>query len=254
MQSIRRKKLVYTDTGTSVLEHDDDYDSELIYIGNDKVYKGAIDPKYTEFGLDVQWLYNDVSERVGLIEYETLDREVYEVLWYYSNPYATFFQERDWKTSNSTVFSKMSNEAYVDCLETEFQNFMDMTLGGSFRIVLPSMLPNIHKYYYECSECEKRTLSATNGCKSLKKIDFSVNSSILFLDDSYVIYTPPATSKIWKFIQRPPQLGDDAQSQAREQVQAQAQAQALQNPDLEPLHPEQSQLTLPEPLTPEQQS
>ena len=54
MQSIRRKKLVYEDTGTSVLEHDDDYDSELIYIGNDRVYKGAIDPKYTEFGLDVR--------------------------------------------------------------------------------------------------------------------------------------------------------------------------------------------------------
>jgi hypothetical protein len=102
MQSIRRKRLVYSDTGTSVLEHDDDYDSELIYIGNDKVYKGAIDPNYTEFGLDVQWLYNDVSERVGLIEYETLDREVYEVLWYYSNPFATFFQERDWKTSGAT--------------------------------------------------------------------------------------------------------------------------------------------------------
>ncbi len=236
------------------MEHDDDYDSELIYIGDDKVYKGAIDPRYSEFGLDVQWLYNDVSERVGLIEYETLDREVYEVMWYYNNAYATFFQERGWKTSNSTVFSKMSNEAYVDCLETDFENFIDMTLGGGFRIVTPSMLPNIPKHYYECSECGKKTLSATHGCKSLKKIDFLVDSSILFLDDSYVIYSPPATSKIWKFIQRPPQLGDDAQSQAQEPAQVQVQVQAQQNPDLEPLHPEQSQLTLPEPPTREQQS
>ena len=208
MQSIRRKKLVYEDTGTSVLEHDDDYDSELIYIGNDRVYKGAIDPKYTEFGLDVQWLYNDVSERVGLIEYETLDREVYEVMWYYSNPYATFFQERDWKTSGATVFSKMSNEAYGDSLNSEFKNIV---LGSDERVIMPYMLDGMPSYYYECSDCRKRTFSATNGCSSLKKIYFSVGTPILFLDDSYVIYTPPSDSKIWKLIPRPQPVGGDGQ-------------------------------------------
>lgn len=221
MQSIRRPELIYMDTSTSVLDHDDEYDSELIYIGNDKVYKGAIDPRYTEYGLDVQWLYNESSERVGLIEYETIDRDVYEVLWYYSNPYATFFQERGWKTINKTVYSYLSNEAYVDCLEDEFENFVEMTLGGSIRIILPNMLPNIPQHYYECSDCGKRTLSATSSCKSLKKIDFSVSSFLLFLDDSYVIYTPPADSKVWKLTPHPPQPGDAAQSQAQEQEQAQ---------------------------------
>jgi hypothetical protein len=220
MQSIRRKKLVYADTGTSVLEHDDDYDSELIYIGNDKVYKGAIDPNYTEFGLDVQWLYNDVSERVGLIEYETLDREVYEVLWYYSNPYATFFQERDWKTSGATVFSKMSNEAYGDSLNVEFKNIV---LGGDERVIMPYMLDSMPSHYYECSDCGKRTFSATNSCSSLKKIYFSTDAPILFLDDSYVIYTPPPHSKIWTVIPRP-QLGDGGEQQA-EQASAPEQGQ-----------------------------
>ena len=219
MQSIRRKKLVYEDTGTSVLEHDDDYDSELIYIGNDRVYKGAIDPKYTEFGLDVQWLYNDVSERVGLIEYETLDREVYEVLWYYSNPYATFFQERDWKTSGATVFSKMSNEAYGDSLNSEFKNIV---LGTDERVIMPYMLDGMPSYYYECSDCRKRTFSATNSCSSLKKIYFSSDAPILFLDDSYVIYTPPPDSKIWKLIPRPQPVGGD--EQPAEQASAQEQA------------------------------
>lgn len=239
MQSIRRSQLIYTDISTSVLDHDDDYDSELIYIGNDKLYKGAIDPRYTEHGLDVQWLYNDNSERVGLIEYESINRDIYEVLWYYTNPYATFFQERGWKTSNKTVFSYLSNEAYVDCLEDDFKHFIDMTLGGSMRVITPSMLPNIPTHYYECSDCGKRTLSATDSCKSLKKIDFSVSSSILFLDDSYVIYTPPDDSKIWKFIQRPQQLGDDGQSKAQEQEQELG--QVLQNQGLEPQHLEQCQ-------------
>lgn len=220
MQSSRRKDLIYTDTGSGVLDHDDDYDSELIYIGNDRVYKGAIDPRYTEHGLDVQWLYNDNSERVGLIEYETLDREVYDVLWYFNNPYSTFFQEREWKSTGKTVFTYLSNEAYVDCLEDDFQHFIEMTLGGSMRIITPSMLPSIPTHYYECTECGKRTLSATNSCSSLKKIEFPASSSILFLDDSYVIYTPSDDSKIWKLIQRPQLHGDDVQkdlSQAQEQ-------------------------------------
>jgi len=219
MQSIRRNDLIYADTGLSVLEHDDDYDSELTYIGNDKVYKGAIDPKYTEFGLDVQWLYNDVSERVGLIEYETLDREVYEVLWYYSNPYATFFQERGWKTSGATVFSKMSNEAYVDSLDSEFKNLI---LGSDERIILPHMLANIPTHYYECSECGKRTFSVTTNCNSLKKIDFSIGTPILFLDDSYVIYTAPTDSKVWKLIPHQQLPGGDDQPAEQESAQEQA--------------------------------
>jgi hypothetical protein len=249
MQSVRRPELIYADISTAVLDHDDEYESELIYIGNDKVYKGAIDPRYTDYGLDVQWLYDDKSERVGLIEQETLNREVYEVLWYHSNPYATFFQERDWKTAGKTVFTHLSNEAYVDCLEDEFQHFIDMTLGGSIRVVLPSMLPNIPKHYYECSQCGKRTLSATDSCKSLKKIDFSVSSSILFLDDSYVIYTPSADSKIWKFIQRPPQHDDGAQSQ--EQAREQEPLESQTHPDQESLHPQQSQTTESEQQSPQ---
>lgn len=243
MQSLRRKDLIYADTTSTVLDHDDEYDSELIYIGNDKVYKGAIDSRYTEYGLDVQWLYNDESERIGLIEYETLDREIYDVLWYYTNPYATFFQERDWKTYGKTIFSYLSNEAYVDCLEDEFQHLVEMTLGGSMRIITPSMLPNIPQHYYECSECGKRTLSETGSCRSLKKIDFSVSSSLLFLDDSYVIYNPPDDSKIWNLIQRPQQRGGDDQLQVRgSQVQEQEQESHL-HPDPESQHQQPSQTT-----------
>jgi len=73
------------------------------------------------------------------------------------------------------------------------------------------MLDGMPSYYYECSDCRKRTFSATNGCSSLKKIYFSVGTPILFLDDSYVIYTPPSDSKIWKLIPRPQPVGGDEQ-------------------------------------------
>lgn len=191
MQSARRKDLVYNDVSTSVLEHDEDFDAEQLRIGDKFVYKGTIDPRYTEHGLDVQWLYDDSSDRVGLIEYETMDRTVYSVLWYYEDPFGTLLQEPGWTSTGKTVWSLLKNEAYQDCLDDDFKSFIEMSLGSSTRIILPNMLSNIQTHYYECSKCGKRTLSATSSCSSLKKVLFS-NSSILFLDDSYVIYTPPA--------------------------------------------------------------
>lgn len=215
MQSIRRKDLVYTDTSTSILEHDEDFDAEEICIDGKTIYKGAIDPRYSEYGLDVQWLYNDMNERVGLIEYETLDRKVSNTLWYYDNPYGTFFQEPGWTTKGKTIWSVLSNEAYQDCLEDDFSSFIDMTLGSKTRIILPYMLRDIPTHYYECEHCSHRTLSVTNSCSSLKKVLFSGISSILFLDDSYVLYTPPDNSKLTQLLQHG---ADDQQEQEQEQA------------------------------------
>jgi len=232
MQSARRKDLVYNDVSTSVLEHDEDFDAEQLRIGDKFVYKGTIDPQYTEHGLDVQWLYDDSSDRVGLIEYETVDRTVYSVLWYYDNPFGTFLQEPGWICTEKTVWSLLKNEAYQDCLEDDFGSFIEMTLGSSTRVIFPNMLSNLQDHYYECSKCEKRTLSATSSCSSLKKVLFS-NSSILFLDDSYVIYTPPADSVITRLLPR----GDAPEQQAQEPEPE----QEPQHLHQESQHPQQSQ-------------
>jgi hypothetical protein len=233
MQSVRRKDLVYNNVSTSVLEHDEDFDAEQLRIGDKFVYKGTIDPQYTEHGLDVQWLYDDSSDRVGLIEYETVDRTVYSVLWYYDNPFGTFLQEPSWTCTGKTVWSLLKNEAYQDCLEDDFGSFIEMTLRSSTRVIFPNMLSNLQDHYYECSKCEKRTLSATSSCSSLKKVLFS-NSSILFLDDSYVIYTPPVGSVITRLL---PRGDDDQQAQER----ALPGEQEAQHPDQELQCPEQSQ-------------
>lgn len=209
MQSLRRKDLIYTEVSTTILEQDEDIDADSIDVNNKTVYKGLIDSRYSDYGLDVQWLYNDESERVGLIEYETIDRTTYSVLWYYDNPFGTFLQEPGWTTQGRTVWSLLSNEAYQDCLEDDFESFINMTLGGSTRIIMPSMLPNLANHYYECLQCGKKTLSATSSCSSLKKVLFLGSSSILFLDDSYVIYTPPADSRITRLLQ----LGDGHEAQ-----------------------------------------
>ena len=197
MQSIRRKNLIYTDINTDILDHDDDIDAEEFMLDDQVAYRGIIDPRYVSHNLDVQWIYNDLSEKIGLIEYETEDRAQFSQLRFYNNPYATFFQEPDWKTTNQTVWTRMSNEAYQDCLATDFRSLVEMSLRGNNRVVLPGMLQNTPTTIYECVDCGKRTLSRPASCPAVKKLPF-LSSSIVFLDDSYVIYEPPVDSAVWK--------------------------------------------------------
>ena len=241
MQSIRRPGLIYTDINPDILDHDDDVDAESFVLRDETVYRGVIDPRYTVHNLDVQWLYNDLSEKIGLIEYETDDRTQFSELRFYGNPYATFFQEPNWKTTNQTVWTRMPNEAYQDCLETDFQNLVDMSLKGSTRIVLPHMLQNTPTTIYECVDCGKRTLSRPTGCPAVKKLTF-LSSSILFLDDSYVIYEPPTDSAVWKLFRTEQQCASSSVPSPKEPEQERAQAQET-HPNPEPQHLVQSALT-----------
>ena len=190
MLSRLRKDLIYTDTDPDVLEHDDDLDAEMYTYGGREVYRGRFDPRYTSLDLDVHWLYDENSKRVGLIEYEAGYSYKSSILWYYDNPYATLLQDPLWKSQGKTLWSMLSEEAYQDCLEDEFKNIIEKSLYSPYRLVFPS---TIHKPYdvYECSKCGKRSLTLENGCPTMKKVSISYSS--LFLDDSFVLYTAPTT-------------------------------------------------------------
>lgn len=219
MLSRLRKDLMYKDVTHDIVEHDEDIDAELLTLDGREVYCGAIDPRYTPHNLDVHWLYDDALKRVGLIEYDSHDREISETLWIYDNPYATYFQEPGWITTNRTVWSKLSNEAYQDCLEHDFANLVEMSLYGDTRIILPYMLTTPHTDIYECESCHKRTLSLPSSCPSVKKFSFSGIFS-LFLDDSFVICTPPQNSVVWSTLHL--RHDDDQSLPAQQQEQQQA--------------------------------
>ena len=228
MLSRLRKDLIYEDITPDIVEHDEDIDAELLTLDGREVYCGAIDPRYTSHNLDVHWLYDDALKRVGLIEYDSHDRSLSETLWVYDNPYATYFQEPGWTTTNRTVWSKLSNEAYQDCLEHDFSNLVEMSLYGDTRIILPYMLTTPHTEIYECEACNKRTLSLPSSCPSVKKFSFSGLFS-LFLDDSFVICTPPHDSVVWSRLQLL-RRDDDQSSQAQQQEQEQAPPPADSHP------------------------
>jgi hypothetical protein len=226
MQSQRRKGLVYP-IEKGIADHDDDVDAELFTIESHSVYRGIIDPRYTSHGLDVQWLYDDLLDRVGLMEYESTDREKYSVLWIHDNPYGTFLQEPDWTCRDKTVWAYMTNEAYQDCLEEDL--LAKSLYSDTVRIILPSMLPRIPICFYHCTSCKKRTLSAPHSCKELKKGLFPRN--VLFLDNSGVIYDPPQSSQIWSyFIGGRQHVSYDQPAPVQAQEQARHQDQGSQCP------------------------
>ena len=159
MFSKLRSKLVYP-VSTDISEHDEDIESdEWIYNGR-KVFKGTFDPEYSINGLNVYWLYDENLLRVGLAEHEVSNPSIYDVLWFRDNAFSTLLQE-EWKCTDETLWSKMTYEAYQDCLET------------NFRLLCP-------------------------GICFIRPADIIANKSILnytgkkmFIDEHFLLYTPP---------------------------------------------------------------
>jgi hypothetical protein len=198
----RLRPLIYTDIDPDVLDHDDDLDAELYTYEEREVYRGRYDPRYTSLDLDVHWLYDENGKRVGLAEYDSNDFSKNSVLWYRDNTWSTLLQE-NWKSKEKTLWSMMSNEAYQDCLEDDFETVIERTKDGPYCLVFPG------------------------DVLKAKKTDLPV----LFLDDSFVLYDFPVNSRVWDllWITPPPQSG--LQSDASAEVQAE---QAHPPPDQEP--------------------
>jgi hypothetical protein len=195
MFSLLRKGLLYTDISPDIVEHDEDMDGDLWNYDGVDVYRGTSDPKYFLHGLQVYWLYDDNSKRIGLAEHEMDTPEFYKALWFRDTPFGTLLQEDGWKSKNVTLWSMLSNEAYQDCLESDFKLVSDWALQSGKLLVTPSMIyqrPSL----YTCSSCDKKSLSEIRECKSVEKTVLDFNQfSILFLDDLFVVYEAPENSK-----------------------------------------------------------
>jgi len=211
----RLRPLIYTDIDPDVLEHDDDLDAELNTFEDRELYRGRIDPRYTSLDLDVHWLYDDDGKRVGLAEYDTNDFSKNSVLWFRDNTWSTLLQE-DWKSQGKTLWSMMSNEAYQDCLEDDFETVIERTKNGPYCLVFPG-----------------------DVLKS-KKTELPV----LFLDDSFVLYDFPTNSRVWDLLWiTPPASQSDASAEVQAEEQPHPLDQELQTESLEqPQEMEQEQV------------
>jgi hypothetical protein len=215
MFSILRPHLIYEDISSDIVEHDIDCDAEEWSYNGKDVYRGLIDQKYIDENLHVYWLYDDNSKKVGLAEHESNSPEIFRALWIYeNNPFATLYQNLEWKETDTTLWSKLSNEAYQDCLDKDFKNVFDDALKNNTLILTPSKLKEDF-FIYECEKCNHKSFLAMNGHSSVKKIHHvDLNHySILFLDDSLLLFDPPLGFKLMK-----QQLDGDVQAQQPEQA------------------------------------
>ena len=195
MFSVLRKNLIYTDVSRDVVEHDNDNDADSWLYDDRNVYRGTFDPRYTKYNLNVYSLYDDDLNRIGIAEHEADAPEVYKALWFYDNPFATLLQDSEWKPQNKTLWSTMCNEAYQDCLEDEFKHVSDWALRSNVCLITPELLMQ-DLVIYECKGCRTKSFSEKNMCSSVKKILDFTPYSFLFLDDSYILYTPPSDFRL----------------------------------------------------------
>ena len=196
MFSILRPSLIYKNLDSEILEHDQDLDAdEWSYNGRD-VYRGIIDPKYIVDGINVYWLYDNNLMRVGLAEHEPERPEIFKVLWISDNPFETLLQEDGWIKTEKTLWSKMSNQAYQDCLEDEFRSVSNRALQGNTILVNPSMLEQ-ELVIYDCKKCGKKSFVLDDRCDQVKMVVDTTLFSFIFLDDYFVIYEAPSISN-WK--------------------------------------------------------
>ena len=147
MYSILKPDLLYTDLSTDIVEHDDDLEVYKWEYDGKEVYRGTHDPRYLKHNLTVYCLYDDNLKRVGLVEHDADEPEIYEVLWFYDNPFARFYQNPEWKSTEKTVWSMLSSEAYQDCLEDDFKTIVERCLSSKYRLVTPEMLFKENKVY-----------------------------------------------------------------------------------------------------------
>jgi predicted RNA-binding Zn-ribbon protein involved in translation (DUF1610 family) len=224
MYSILKPNYVYRDTSEDIADHDDDYDAEEWNYNGRDVYRGSLD---RSFDWNVYSLYDENSKRVGIAEHHPEHPEIFFTLWFRDNVFSTLFQEK-WECKDATIWSILSNEAYQDCLEDDFKTVFDKTLNTNIRLMTPDMIintPEIHA----CPKCGKKSLLSLNGCSEIKRPYIDSNCSVLFVDESFIMYTAPADSRVWSKVHLPPG-GDEADDQL---VQKQESAQLPLQPEIQ---------------------
>lgn len=170
---------------TEITEHDMDTDVESWEYEDREVFRGNVDPEYLPQGLNVYWLYDDDNIRIGLAEHEKIDQNTFAILWFKENPFATLFQQDGWEDTGETIWSKMTSEAYSDCLAKNINTPEELikhypAMKG--KIITTSLLND--KQTAICLSCYGST------CK--KKLGLHTkNPYLYFIDDDFVIYKAP---------------------------------------------------------------
>jgi hypothetical protein len=227
MFSVLRPSLVYT-VNRDIADHDDNVDATPWSYNGQELWRGSLDVSFREYELDVFWLYTDTLECIGLAEHDSADHSIFKTLLYKKSEFETLFQE-EWSCIGS-LWSMLSSEAYQDFLQSSVD---ELVLASNFRLVTPKMLIKMPDYY-ECTKCHKRSFEAFK-CTEIKKKPFGPILNPIFIDESYIIHSPPKDSAVWLILQ-------DAASLKKQEQMIPSQEYPEQSDELLPQEPQEPHL------------
>lgn len=190
----RRRDILYPvnteitnfDLGTDVEEYD--YDGKLVFRGN-------LDPDYSDSEFQVYWLY-DENQRVGLAEHHGDTQTAY---WFRETVFSTLLQE-DWESRDRTVWSMMSEPAYEDCMRYGWTTVESLQSRTSMSIIRPCDLVNYVVPMTTCLTCN--TNDKLPGCLHEKRTPRFDIFFTLFVDDDGVLYAPPGDTQAFATLRR----------------------------------------------------
>lgn len=198
MQSILDPSVLYANLSRDISEHDVDVVSDLWSMDGRDVYRGSRDRHYSH--ANVYWLYSEDLERVGLVEHSLENNADFRILWFYDNPFSTYFQE-EWTIKDSlwSTLPRTTVERWITEELTTPDQILTACLYGNTRIV--SLEHILHRpVIHSCADCGWRSLKKLD-CGDLQLVlDFPDKSKIIFIDDDLYVCQPPADSKVWELL------------------------------------------------------
>ena len=187
MLSVRNPGKVYP-VAEDITELDMNMDAEEYNYDGKLAFRGNRDVHHSTEDVDVYWLYDDQSRRIGLVEHAGTE---HTALWFRDNEFSTLLQE-DWQMHDKTVWSIMTQHVYEDCMRrgTTVDNIQTYT---GLTLVRPSDIGGI-RTTERCTQCSG---PRQPNCRVVQSTVHAFNPyTTLFVNDDGVIHIPPSDSKI----------------------------------------------------------
>ena len=188
------RKVVYP-SDTDIADFDLNTDVEEYNYDGRLVFRGNLDPVYSDDEFQVYWLYDESNQRVGLAEHHGENHTCY---WIRDNVYSTLFQEDGWTCRDRTLWNIMAPSAYEDCMRNGWTTVDSLRSRTSLTIVRPQDVLVYEPPDALCIRCgggggEK----GHAGCQMEKHEPRYDVFFTLFVDDDGLIYIPPADTRAY---------------------------------------------------------
>ena len=194
MLSLRRN-IVYP-AETDITDFDLDTDVEEYNYDGRLVFRGNLDPQYSDDTFQVYWLYDDSNKRVGLAEHQGEKDHI--CYWIRDNEFSTLLQE-DWVSRDKTLWHIMSATAFEDCIRNGWTTVDSLRNRTSLTILRPKDILDYHDPEAVCIRCGS---GGHSGCQMEKHQAHYDVFFTLFVDDDGIIYAPPSDTRVYALRRR----------------------------------------------------